>query len=428
MSVKVEQSLVLSLIVGQLKTFGFYALAKQVTEQVGVNGEPSNIIMDSLAANSNLTALIGKASATESAGFNPLGGVQDFKDGDHLVFGTQRAGKPNPNYKNWFNTQHRGSARACAFSQDGSFIATGSEDTSLKVLDATILASRDSSSDEKKVIKTLYDHTAAVNEVAFHPNGAVLASCSDDCNIKFYDLHKQNSKKGFRYLADAYPVRSISFHPSGEYILSGTDHHAVRLYDIHSMKVYTPSGKDDFHAGPITRVRYAPNGSTFASCSLDGTIKIYDTVTSKCINTIAKAHDGASVVGITFSKSCAYLLSTGLDSKGKLWDMGSGKVLCTYEGALQKVVSLADMQFDQAPMVFSHNEDYVIGVDAKTNSIIIWDSQTGDIFRKIKGGLDGVVTLGMHDAPIHQIAASPTDPGFVSVGDDCRARYWGVQH
>lgn len=65
-----------------------------------------------------------------------------------------------------------------AFSDDGNFIATGSQDTSLKVLDATVIMSRDTSGDEKKVIKTLYDHTGPVNEVAFHPNGAVLASCS----------------------------------------------------------------------------------------------------------------------------------------------------------------------------------------------------------------------------------------------------------
>ena len=183
----------------------------------------------------------------------------------------------------------------------------------------------------------------------------------DDGNIKFYDLQKQNTKRGFRYLADTYPVRSIAFHPSGEFIISGTDHHSVRMFDIQSMKLYIPPSQNDHHLGAITRVRYAPNGATFASCSLDGSIKIYETVSGKCINTIAKviihhpvvrsrldtlttltlcyqAHDGASVIGITYSKSSAYLLSTGLDSKGKLWDLSSGKMLCAYEGATQKVL------------------------------------------------------------------------------------------
>ena len=110
----------------------------------------------------------------------------------------------------------------------------------------------------------------------------------DDGNIKFYDLQKQNTKRGFRYLADAYPVRSISFHPSGEFIISGTDHHSVRMFDIQSMKLYIPPAQNDHHSGPITRVRFSPNGATFASCSLDGSIKLYETISGKCINTISK--------------------------------------------------------------------------------------------------------------------------------------------
>jgi cleavage stimulation factor subunit 1 len=226
------------------------------------------------------------------------------------------------------------------------------------------------SSEEKKVIKTMYDHSAPVNEVCFHPNGTVLASCSDDYNIKFYDLQKQNSKRGFRYLPDTYPVRSISFHPSGEYIISGTEHHAVRMFDIHTMKAFIPSSPSDHHQGPITKVRYAPNGSLFASASIDGSVKLYDTVTGKCVNTIQKAHGGASVTGIQFSKSSQYLLSTGLDATGKLWDLNSGKLLCSYEGALQ--------MFDQAQMVFSFNEETIVGTDASNQSIVVWDTQIGN--------------------------------------------------
>jgi cleavage stimulation factor subunit 1 len=69
--------------------------------------------------------------------------------------------------------------RAAAFNQDGTLIATGSADTSLKVLDAqAIIRQHSEANEDKKVIKTLYDHTGPVNEVKFHPNGAVLASCS----------------------------------------------------------------------------------------------------------------------------------------------------------------------------------------------------------------------------------------------------------
>jgi cleavage stimulation factor subunit 1 len=52
---------------------------------------------------------------------------------------------------------------------------------------------------EKPVIRTFYDHSMGVNDVAFHPNGILLASCSDDMHIKMYDLQRPNVKRGFRY-------------------------------------------------------------------------------------------------------------------------------------------------------------------------------------------------------------------------------------
>jgi cleavage stimulation factor subunit 1 len=176
------------------------------------------------------------------------------------------------------------------------------------------------------------------------------------------------------------------------------------------MKCFIPQSPQDHHKAGITKVRYAPNGSTFASASIDGSIKIYDTVTGKCVNSINKAHGGASVIGLEYSQSSNYLLTTGLDSKGFLWDLGSGKVLCSYLGAVQK--------FDHAAMVFDYNEDFVIGTDGATQNIIFWDVNTGEIVRKVRG---------VTENPIRIIAASPTDHGFLTGGDDCRGRYWNLQ-
>lgn len=88
-----------------------------------------------------------------------------------------------------------------AFSKDGRYIATGSQDSTVKVIDVSrIHAAYLDKADEKPVIRALYDHTAQVNDLKFHPNGKLLASASDDCNIKFYDLTKSNIKRGFRVL------------------------------------------------------------------------------------------------------------------------------------------------------------------------------------------------------------------------------------
>lgn len=151
-----------------------------------------------------------------------------------------------------------------AFSPDGKYIATGSLDNSIKVLDvARIKECFLERNDVKPVLKTIYDHTATVNQVQFHPNGIVLASCSDDGMIKLFDLVKPSARKSFRYFQDQFAVKSISFHPSGDFLLSGTEHSSPRIYDIHSLQCFIPTTTPSSHTGQINCVRYSPNGITF---------------------------------------------------------------------------------------------------------------------------------------------------------------------
>jgi cleavage stimulation factor subunit 1 len=80
----------------------------------------------------------------------------------------------------------------------------------------------------RPVIRTFYDHTAPINDVAFHPTQPLLASCGMDKTIRMYDYSKPlQMKRSTRCFTDSHNVRCISFHPSGKYLLAGTDHTAV---------------------------------------------------------------------------------------------------------------------------------------------------------------------------------------------------------
>lgn len=64
-------------------------------------------------------------------------------------------------------TAHKGACRAAAFSTDGSLFATGSEDSSIKILDVEKIMSRSetdiaegAADGQHPVIRTLYDHIA----------------------------------------------------------------------------------------------------------------------------------------------------------------------------------------------------------------------------------------------------------------------------
>ena len=57
--------------------------------------------------------------------------------------------------------------------------------------------------------------------------------------------------------------------------------------------------------------RWANDGKHFVSGSVDGSIKIWDAVSNRCIATFLQAHDGDEVCSVTFSRNGKYVLSSG---------------------------------------------------------------------------------------------------------------------
>jgi cleavage stimulation factor subunit 1 len=53
---------------------------------------------------------------------------------------------------------------------------------------------------------------------------------------------------------------------------------------------------------------------------------------------------------------------------------------------------------------FTHNEDFVIGLDEVGHAALIWDTRTGDVVQRLTG----------HNNVIRWIAASPVEPSLLT--------------
>jgi cleavage stimulation factor subunit 1 len=326
-------------------------------------------------------------------------------------------------YETCYVTAHKGPCRCAAFHHSGHLIATGSEDSSIKILDVDRMLAKSTTPvdvlaqetpqqqmENHPVIRTLYDHNNEVTCVEFHPVQQILASGSRDCTVKFFEYSKPSVKKAFKSIQEAAEVRCISYHPSGDYILVGTQHPTLRLYDAKTLQCYVASNPNDQHTGPITAVKYSPNANLYASASKDGNIKLWDGISNKCVNTFTKAHDGTEVCSVVFSRNSKYLLSSGKDSIVKLWELSTSRCLIAYTGA-----GTVGKQEHRTQAIFNHTEDYVFFPDEKTTSLCCWDSRNADRQR--------LLSLG-HNSVVRCIAHSPIGPAFVSCSDDFRARFW----
>lgn len=328
----------------------------------------------------------------------------------------QLGAPPFPKLVQRFVTSHKGPCRAGAFSGDGDLAATGSEDHSIKLIDVNRVRYYSRSSHvggggddaARPVIKTFYDHTAPVSDLAFHPSEPFLVSASRDCTIRFFNTSRLHARRSARHVADTHAVRSIHLHPSGDFLLAGTDHPMVRVYDVNTLKSFVSADANQHHFGPITCVRFAPDASVFASSSKDGSVKLWDTVNNRVANTIRNAHSGAEVSSVEFSDDSRYLLTSGKDGETRRWEISTGRQVDSYSGARHR-------SFNHGA-VFDFSGDYIMAPDEASGHVLVWSATTADVVSKITG----------HAALVRKVAVSPVDGGILTCGDDSRARFWVV--
>ncbi|KAJ2785003.1 hypothetical protein GGI15_002069 [Coemansia interrupta] len=411
---RADREEVLQLIVQQLSAYGYPDLSRAVASQtrVAAPAEGSSSRLSELVAiglrneqHQQSSQSHGERRGTEKHADDNLPGI-DLK---------RRSTAMVPHYKVWYKTMHKGAATVTAFSADGQYIATGSVDTSLKLIEVDRVQNPISGGarrEDKPVIRTMYNHEAEITGLDFHPNGLVLASCSTDRTIKLFDLSAAYGKFAFQTMRDNYAYRAISFHPSGEYLAAATDANEVRMYNVRTSSAYllregAGSGNGQ-HSSGLTHVSYAASGALVASASQDGSVKLWDGRSGTCVRTLDRAHEGRAATSAIFTRNSKYLLTTGLDSMVRLWDVASGRVVNTYEGA--------NIDAANAQAVLSHDESLVMIPDARSNSIVFWDSASA---KPLRGGV-------IHQARVTRIATSPTTAAFMSCSVDDGVRYWGV--
>jgi WD40 repeat protein len=110
---------------------------------------------------------------------------------------------------------HSDSVTAVVFSPDGTTLASGSDDTTIKLWDVLT----------RQSLATLDDHSDSVSTVAFSPDGQTLASGSADRTLKLWDVARQKLLATLNGHSSS--VNAIAFTPDGKTLASG-----VRLENI----------------------------------------------------------------------------------------------------------------------------------------------------------------------------------------------------
>ncbi len=197
---------------------------------------------------------------------------------------------------------HTDYVESVAFASDGTTLASGSGDETVKLWDVATQTN----------LATL-GHNGWVSSVSFSPDGTTLASGSWDGTVKLWDLTTQTNLVTLEGHTNW--VSSVSFSPDGTILASGSWDGTVKLWDLTTRTTFATLEE---HTAGVLSVSFSPDGTALASGSWDGTVKLWDVTTR---TNIATFWHTAAVSSVSFSPDGTTLASGTGAGTVELWDM-----------------------------------------------------------------------------------------------------------
>lgn len=286
---------------------------------------------------------------------------------------------------------------------------------------------------------TIGNCDSSVRSVAFSPNGEYLVSGSNDNIIRLWDLKSGQAKflgqcdfceSGFSY------VSSVNFSPNGKYVVSGSSDQKVRIWDISDPEkrvlgqcedsvctvAYSPDGKIvasgdsngslllwDVQSGQSTlvgqsdaviwSVAFLPGGKRIASESGNRTVQLWE-IDSSHVRELETEDD---VWSVAVSQDGMFLASGSWNQQVRIWDITTGamRTLGECDGIVRSVAFSPD-----GKLLASGSDD---------RGIRLWNLESGDA--RVLGTCEDVVST---------VAFSPDGKSVASGSWDSTVRLWKV--
>ncbi|MGP3911464.1 nSTAND1 domain-containing NTPase [Nonomuraea sp. 10N515B] len=295
-------------------------------------------------------------------------------------------------------TGHTRGVTGLVFSPDGSIIATGSDDETVRLWDT---ASRRQLG--APITRPKYSCLSGT-KLAFSPDGRTLATACLS-TVRFYDVatHREVGAP----LDQESVVTAFAYNPDGKTIVTGDSKGVVRQWDA---TTHRPHGTPIRHPGDESRdatsvkgVTFSRDGKILATAGGDATIRLWDTATSRRLGVPFAGHT-QPVTDVAISPDGTTLATVSWDRTGRLWDMATHK----------QIGRLKDRTAGYESIAFSPDGTRIV-TGGDSGRTVVWDTVSRQQMFVLADNFSSV--NGVAFSPDGKLLAAASDDGDVRLAD-----------
>ncbi|MEH1814021.1 MAG: NB-ARC domain-containing protein [Nostoc sp.] len=240
---------------------------------------------------------------------------------------------------------------------------------------------------------------SSIVNVAYSPDGRLMASCDSDGRIHLWDAVSGQPKLSWQ--AHNEFAWGLSFSPDGQTIASGSPHDSlIKLWNVQTGQLL----REPFQIAKMSwAVQFSPNGKWLASGEEEGWLELWD-VETRIRLAVLEGHSDI-VQSVAFSPDGKWLVSGGGDFAVRLWDLSTFSEMRQFEGHRHTVLSVS----------FSPDGQWVASA-SWDKTVRVWHLGTGES-----------ICFQEHTDQIWSVAFSPDGSLLASAGQDQTIRLWNLQ-
>jgi WD40 repeat protein/tRNA A-37 threonylcarbamoyl transferase component Bud32 len=284
---------------------------------------------------------------------------------------------------------HDGPVMSMAFAPDGRLLATGSDDTSLRLWDAAT----------GKQQAVLPGHSSAVVGVAFAHSGEFLVSGDSDGTLRLWNVATRDEGPALPHHQGN--LRRLALSPDDRTLAVGGGAQGVELWDLETRSIrQTLAGRH----GSVFAIAFAPDGQTLATGDANGSIHLWDPATGTERATFRA--DSIGLRALTFAPDSKTLASAGTGDKDvKRWRVSTQERVATFDTYANPALNLAISP-----------DGHLLATGSRDGTVKVWDVSAARV----------LATLRAHQGSVLAVAFAPDGRTLATAGEDHFAKLWDL--